>query len=189
LCTPGHAGRSSYFSGTTASRSCRSAPRRAVTSLWSTSWSLRSSRSRKSSSATSRAVRARTRAGSPPDASPRISRARPSTKEASLRTYSGAASLRMGYFWPRISMSTRCFSAILKALFVFARLDSRIRSARLRLHLALPRLHVLLDVEPVQLLENAVHLGQHFLTLLPQARELGALALHVVELALEAHDL
>jgi len=41
-----------------------------------------------------------------------ISRARPSTKAASLRTYSGAASLRIGYFWPRISMSTRCFSAI-----------------------------------------------------------------------------
>jgi hypothetical protein len=29
-----------------------------------------------------------------------------------MRTYSGAASLRIGYFWPRISISTRCFSAI-----------------------------------------------------------------------------
>ena len=62
-CTPGPwAGQANrYFSGTTASRSCRSAPRRAVTSLWSTSCSLRSSRSRNSSSVMSSAVSARSR--------------------------------------------------------------------------------------------------------------------------------
>src|SRR5690349_24887164 len=102
----------------------------------------------------SSAVRARTRTASCPGASPRISRARWSTKEASWRTQSAPASLRIGYFCPRISMSTRCFSAMAPL-------------QRLRL----------LNIEPVQLLDDAVHLGQHLLALLPQARQLRAVGL------------
>ena len=73
LCTPGPGG------GSSESLLLRAPPRRGVAavrrggrsaSLWSTSWSLRSSRRRNSSSVMSSAVRARTRTESCPAASP-----------------------------------------------------------------------------------------------------------------------
>src|SRR5258706_7967436 len=66
-------------------------------------------------------------------------------------------------------MSTRCFSAMASPSYGYC----------LRL----------LDVEPVQLFQDAVHLGQHFLTLLAQARQLGPVPLRGPQLGLESHHL
>src|SRR5437870_5413730 len=47
----------------------------------------------------------------------------------------------------------------------------------------------LLDIEPVQLFQDAVHLGQHFLPLLAQAHQLGPVTLRSPQLRLESHHL
>src|SRR6266850_3523282 len=80
----------------------------------------------------------------------------------------------------------------LNALFVFARLafgSPRPASLTLPSPLRGAGKKGLLNVEPVELLEDAVHLGQHFLAFLPQTRELGTFSFRVLELGLQAHDL
>src|SRR5215472_3986255 len=132
--------------GATESRSLLSAPSRAPVSL---SARACASRSRNSSSVMYSAASASSLAGSCDGLGPWISRTRCSTWAASSRTYSAGASLRIVYFWPRISTSTRFFSAMGAPSPAFGS-----------------------EIELVQLLENAVDLRQDFLALVSQGLQL-----------------